>query len=155
MDIRISPARFPEDAETVRGLFREYERGLEADLCFQGFEAELAALPGVYAAPAGRVLLAWVDGEAVGCGAFKDLGEGICEMKRLFVRPTTRGLGLGRRLCDDLLDAARAQGYVRMRLDTLDRLAAALALYQQLGFRPVPAYYANPLQGVVYLERPL
>ncbi len=153
--ITLEPAELPAELETGRGLFREYERGLEADLCFQGLEAELAALPGVYARPAGLVLLARVDGEPAGCGAFKDLGAGICEMKRLYVRPAARGVGLGRRLCDDLLVRARDQGYTRMRLDTLDRLAAALALYQQLGFRPVPAYYPNPLPGVVYLERAL
>jgi len=151
----ITPARFPEDADTVRGLFREYERELDADLCFQGFEEELAALPGPYRGPGGLVLLAWRDGAAVGCGAFKDLGGGVCEMKRLYLRPAARRGGLGRALCLDLLERARRQGYGRMRLDTLDRLAAALALYQSLGFRPIPAYYANPLAGVVYLEREL
>lgn len=151
----ITPAHFPEDADTVRGLFRDYERELDADLCFQGFEEELAALPGPYLGPGGLVLLAWRDGAAVGCGAFKDLGGGVCEMKRLYLRPAARRGGLGRALCLDLLERARRQGYGRMRLDTLDRLAAALALYQSLGFRPIPAYYANPLAGVVYLEREL
>jgi putative acetyltransferase len=150
--VSIIPARFPEDADTVRGLFREYEVELDADLCFQNFEAELSALPGPYQEPAGVVLLAMRDEVAVGCGAFKDLGGGVCEMKRLYLRGSARGGGLGRGLCLDLLERARRQGYERMRLDTLDRLAAALALYQSLGFRPIPAYYANPLAGVVYLE---
>ncbi|MDP2359990.1 MAG: GNAT family N-acetyltransferase [bacterium] len=148
----IAPARFPEDLETVRGLFIEYAHHLGEDLCFQGFQQELETLPGAYGPPRGLLLLGEVEGAVAGCIALKDLGDGVCEMKRLYVRPIARGCGLGRRLCLDLLAEARRLGYRAMRLDTLERLEAALALYRELGFRLIPAYYQNPLPGVVYLQ---
>ena len=148
----IVPAVTPDQLETLRGLFREYERFLKVDLCFQHFEAELAGLPGKYAPPRGALLLALVDGEAVGCAALRPLEQSICEMKRLYVRPAFLGQGIGKRLAQGVIDRARGAGYARMRLDTLEKLKPALALYRRLGFRSCPAYYANPLPKVVYLE---
>jgi GNAT superfamily N-acetyltransferase len=144
------------DMDDVRTLFREYEAWLEHDLCFQGFEQELLGLPGRYAPPAGRLYLAEVSGLLAGCIALRACSPGVCEMKRLFVRDSARGLGLGRALAQRVIDDARAIGYRAMRLDTLpDRMAPANALYEALGFRDIPAYYDNPLPGVRYMELPL
>jgi len=141
------------DLEDVRALFREYEAWLGVDLCFQGFEQELADLPGRYAPPSGRLILAELDGEAVGVVALRELEPGVCEMKRLFVRELARGHGLGRELAERLITEARAQGYRCMRLDTLPgRMAAAGGLYESLGFRDVAPYYASPLSSTRYLE---
>lgn len=157
--VTIRPARFPDDLGPVRGLFRAYVEGLGIDLAFQGFEEELAGLPGKYAAPGGVVLLAEIRGVAVGCIALRPVdvaGEtGVCEMKRLYLGPETRGRGLGRDLVTALLAAARAAGYRRMVLDTLSTMTPALALYRGQGFSDIPAYYHNPLPGVVYLGRAL
>lgn len=141
------------DLDTVRALFRAYEEDTALDLCFQGFEAELAALPGKYAPPRGRLFLAESgDGAAIGCIALRPLDEDICEMKRLFVTPSARGSGLGRALAIAVLDAAREIGYRAMRLDTLQQMQAAQALYRSLGFVEIAPYYDNPLAGVVYME---
>lgn len=149
-------AQTPDDLETVRTLFREYQRGLGVDLCFQGFEEELATLPGRYALPGGRLLLARVDEQAAGCVALRPLKEvGMCEMKRLFVRPAYRGQGLGRLLATQIIHEATVMNYAVMRLDTLDTLDSAMRLYRQLGFQRCAPYYANPLPGVVYWERAL
>ena len=139
---------------TIRTLFREYAAAIGIDLCFQNFEAELAALPGCYAPPAGCILLAESDPgrEPAGCIALRPLDPGICEMKRLYVRPAYRGTGLGRTLAVALIERARQIGYATMRLDTLASMTSAQALYRTLGFRECPAYYANPLPGVVYME---
>ncbi len=150
--LRIRQACSDSDIEAARGLFREYAEELDVDLCFQAFDAELAALPGPYAPPSGCLLLALRDDRLAGCTALKGLGGGICEMKRLYVRPAFRGRGIGRRLAVAVLDEARRIGYARMRLDTLVRLAPAVALYESLGFRPIEPYYENPLPGVAYLE---
>jgi ribosomal protein S18 acetylase RimI-like enzyme len=141
------------DVESVRRLFRAYADWLGVDLRFQGFEQELASLPGCYAPPAGRLLLARVGAEAAGAVGLRPLEPGICEMKRLWVEPGFGGHGLGRALAERIIDDARQIGYAKMRLDTFPaRMAAAQHLYRSLGFREIPAYYHNPLDGVVMLE---
>lgn len=136
----------------VRALFMEYAQSLGFSLCFQGFDKELATLPGAYAPPRGRLFLAQIGGDVAGCVGLRPLGEGRCEMKRLYVRPAFRGNGLGRRLAETAIAEARAIGHPRMVLDTLDSMAAARRLYASLGFREIPAYYDNPLNGVIYAE---
>lgn len=148
----IIAATTPSHLRAVSGLFREYEQFLQVDLCFQHFEAELAGLPGPYAAPKGTLLLALADGAPVGCVAMRPLEDRVCEMKRLYVCPAHLGLGIGRELAESIIACARRAGYARMRLDTLEKLKPARALYRRLGFRRCPAYYVNPLPGVIYLE---
>lgn len=151
--IAIADADGAGDIETARKLFLEYARALGFSLCFQGFDEELAALPGAYAAPAGRLLLACADAATAGVVALRPLEAGICEMKRLYVRPAFRGKGIGEALVDRVIAEARAIGYRRMRLDTVaDRMQAAIALYRARGFIEIPAYYHNPLPRVLYLE---
>ncbi|MBQ0932680.1 GNAT family N-acetyltransferase [Ideonella sp. 4Y16] len=149
----------PEALDATRTIFREYATALGVDLCFQGFEAELAALPGDYAAPTGGLLLAWVDGELAGCGAFRPLPDvdyaNACEMKRLYVRRAFRRFGLGRQLAQALMDTALQAGYSAMLLDTLDDMEAARELYASLGFEEVPPYYYNPIPGAHYLKADL
>jgi ribosomal protein S18 acetylase RimI-like enzyme len=145
--------------QDTRAIFREYALQLGVDLCFQGFEAELASLPGQYAAPAGALLLARVDGQVAGCGGMRPLPEvdypDACEMKRLYVRPAFRGHGLGRLIAQALMDHALQAGYSTMLLDTLDEMEAARGLYQTLGFVEVPPYYFNPIAGAHYLKADL
>ncbi|MEZ5650507.1 MAG: GNAT family N-acetyltransferase [Burkholderiaceae bacterium] len=142
----IRPASFPADLGVVAALFREYADSLPFDLDFQDFENELASLPGKYAVPAGRVLLALDDCERVlGCVALRPIDADSAEMKRLYVRPTGRGLGAGRLLAEAVCDAAREAGYARICLDTLTSMRAAVALYTSLGFRTTDPYVFNPL----------
>jgi GNAT superfamily N-acetyltransferase len=148
-------ARFPEDADLVRAIFREYADSLGFDLGFQDFETELAQLPGKYAAPGGCVLLAGHGGAVVGCVALRPSGPGVAEMKRLYVRPGVRGLRLGRRLAEAVCEAARRAGYDRIRLDTLPSMQAARAIYAELGFVPTEPYAFNPMPGATFLERVL
>jgi len=147
----IRPAELPRDLDEVRALFREYARSLGVDLEFQGFEAEVATLPGKYAPPAGRILLAWRGTDVLGCIALRPIDADTCEMKRLYVRPQARGEQLGRRLAERVCEEARAAGYSRICLDTLPTMGAAQALYQSLGFRPIEAYVFNPIPGTRFL----
>jgi len=147
----IRAARFPDDLDTVRTLFREYSAGIGIDLAFQGFEAELAGLPGKYQAPAGKLLIAWQGAEAAGCVALRPLTHGDCEMKRLYVRPAARGGALGRALAERIVAEARAAGYARICLDTLSTMTSALRLYAELGFRDIPPYVFNPIPGARFL----
>ncbi len=137
---------------TVRALFLEYAASLEISLCFQNFEQELASLPGKYAPPTGRLLLALRGDQAAGCVALRALENGVCEMKRLYVRPAWRHKGVGRLLALAIIGQAAELGYQAMRLDTLASMKAALSLYGSLGFHPIPAYYANPSEHAVFME---
>jgi len=137
--------------EACRGLFVEYERGLGVSLCFQGFERELANLPGDYARPRGRLLLARIAGEPGGCVALRPLEGGAAEMKRLYVRPEYRGMGIGRMLAECVLDEARGLGYNVVKLDTLPAMREAQRLYAKLGFADAGRYNDNPVEGVRFL----
>lgn len=159
--MKTSFARFtapsgPEELNALRGLFREYANALQIDLCFQGFEAELAQLPGEYAAPRGALLMATVNGELAGCCALRPLDSvdypNACEMKRLYVRPNSRRNGLGRQLVEAILDCGRMAGYACVLLDTLNEMESARALYQDLGFEEIAPYYHNPIEGAHYLK---
>ncbi|HET6924166.1 MAG TPA: GNAT family N-acetyltransferase [Anaeromyxobacteraceae bacterium] len=149
---RLEQAASPEAIAAARELFVEYQRAIGVDLCFQGFQAEVAGLPGAYAPPRGRLLLARVDGRLAGCGALRPLPGDAAEMKRMWVRPAFRGRGLGREVAGALLQAARAEGYARVRLDTLPSMTEARALYRSLGFGEVPPSGDNPHPGAIHME---
>ena len=158
---RIELRRPTTDAElaSTAAIFRECAASLDVDLCCQNFDAEIASLPGEYAPPSGQLLLAYVDGELAGCGALRRFADAddanACEMKRLFVRPAHRRVGLGRILAQALLDEGRRAGYSAMLLDTLDDMEAARELYGSLGFVEVAPYYFNPIPGAQYLKAEL
>ncbi len=150
--MRISQAISPAELETARALFSEYAADSRLDLCFQGFPNELAGLPGLYALPRGRLLLAWTGTEAAGCAALRPLAGNGCEMKRLYVRPGFRRQGMARRLAETILAEARSIGYTTMKLDTLATMLPAIQLYESLGFVRCAAYYETPLAETVFME---
>jgi putative acetyltransferase len=152
METNIAAAEVPSDIDAVRELFLEYAEWLAVDLCFQGFEAELAGLPGDYAGEKGALFIARAGADAAGCIALRPFDAETGEIKRLYVRPAYRATGLGKKLAVRALDAAREAGYRRLVLDTLDRMQSAVRLYQKLGFQPIPAYYRNPIPGALYFE---
>lgn len=158
-DIQLITPESAEDWHETRLILRDYAASLQVDLCFQGFDEELAGLPGAYAPPGGLMLLALVDGAVAGSGAFRPLPDAdypnACEMKRLFVRPAFRRFGLGRILAQALMDRATEAGYSSMLLDTLDDMEAARGLYESLGFAEVPPFYFNPIPGAHYLKAEL
>ena len=139
----------------MRAIFREYAESLSIDLSFQDFESELADLPGKFAPPRGRVLLAQSNGQVIGCVAMRPLDGTICEMKRLYIRPSGRGQQIGKQVATLICRIAKEAGYIRIRLDTLPSMQAAQQLYASLGFKPIPAYVFNPIAGAIFMERDL
>jgi putative acetyltransferase len=154
--IEILSPRHEADLLQTKEIFLAYAKAINIDLCFQDFETELANLPGDYSPPRGALLLAWVDQTLAGCCALRPIDSSdyanAAEMKRLFVRPEFRGLGLGRQLAESIIDAARMSGYDSVLLDTLDDMEIARAMYEDLGFKEIPPYYHNPLAGAHYLK---
>ena len=142
----------PAEVEMVRDLFREYERSLGFDLHFQDFSRELARLPGAYAPPDGWLLLASSAEAPAGCAGIRKIGNGICELKRMYTRPAYRGQKLGWRMALLLIDKAKELGYRKMRLDTIATMVEAIGLYRSLGFRDIPPYYHNPVPGARFME---
>ena len=149
---RLVEVRTNEQTAMIRELFREYANSLNIDLCFQGFEAELAELPGRYAHPSGQLLLAVHGNDAAGCVGLRPTGADICEMKRLYVRPLLRGKRIGRALAEGIITVARRLGYAKMRLDSLSSMEEAISLYESLGFTRIAPYYANPNDGAIFME---
>lgn len=150
--MQIIEANSPQHFSLASDLFKEYQKFLNADLCFQGFEEELASLPGKYAKPIGSILLAKDGNDFVGCVAVRAIKGKTCEMKRLYVKPSAQGKSIGRLLAESIIRKARQLGYNKMQLDTLKRLESAISLYSKLGFKEIKPYYANPLDDVVYWE---
>ncbi|NQV45176.1 MAG: GNAT family N-acetyltransferase [Rhodospirillales bacterium] len=157
--IEIRHAKDDQDIKAVRALFSEYQQWLGVDLCFQGFTEELEGLPGEYSLPAGCLIVVCDDKQYVGVIGVRPLagssGSDVCEMKRLYVRPPWRGRGIGRTLSEAAMNWAQEAGYARIRLDTLGNLVEARALYASQGFREIEAYYDNPLEAPIYMERNL
>ena len=151
--MKLIQAQSAEDISRARELFEEYAAGLGINLCFQNFDKELAALPGEYVPPVGRLFLAVKEDQTAGCVALRRIGDGVCEMKRLYVRPSFRGTGLGRTLAETVIKAAREIGDLRMRLDTLPgKMDQAIAMYRALGFQEIEPYYSNPVAGALFME---
>jgi putative acetyltransferase len=151
--LSFSQAVTPTQIAQIRELFLEYAQSLGFSLCFQSFDTELANLPGDYAAPDGRLLLAEYEGQPCGCVALHKIDEAVCEMKRLYLRPQFRGKRLGRALADRIIAEARQIGYQRLRLDTVEPVMKdAVAMYRKLGFREIDPYRANPIDGALYME---
>jgi putative acetyltransferase len=148
----IRHASIPDDIAVVHELFQEYAAALAVDLCFQGFAEELAQLPGTYAPPRGRLMLAWANDVAAGCVALRPIADSVCEMKRLYVRPAFRGQDLGKQLAERVTAEAKHIGYSSMRLDTLPQMSATTRLYESLGFVRRNAYYNTPLQDTIFME---
>jgi putative acetyltransferase len=153
--VQISQVSNTEDVAIVRSLMREYQQALGVDLCFQNFETELASLPGSYAPPTGRLLLAMHEGMPVGCVALQAVTRERCEMKRLYIRPVARGHGIGRALVQKILDEARSMSYIDVVLDTLPSMTEAQRMYERFGFHEIDAYRPNPIAGTRYLRKVL
>ena len=151
-NLEIFEAKTEKDIESFRSLLREYADSLGIDLSFQNFQEELINLPGCYARPEGCVLLAEYDGKIAGCVALRKLNDGICEGKRLYVKPQFRGLEIGRKLMEAIIAEARKSGYTHLRGDTLASMKAAQALYASLGFKEIEPYTYNPIEGAIFLE---
>jgi len=153
IQMKLIQAQTSDQIGQARQLFKDYAAWLAIDLCFQNFESELTELPGAYAPPEGRLLLAYDNGELAGCVALRKIDKGNCEMKRLFVRDKFRGQGLGRALLEAIISAARQIGYERMRLDTLPpKMNDAIALYRSYRFKEIDPYYNNPVPGAMFME---
>ncbi|HTR83941.1 MAG TPA: GNAT family N-acetyltransferase [Reyranella sp.] len=159
MTVEIAPPSTAADLDAIRAMFGEYAQSLGFSLAYQGFDEELAGLPGKYAPPTGALLIAKVDGEPAGCVALRALDTSICEMKRLYVRPQHRGKrgddgrSIGRALAEDVVSAARGLGYQRLRLDTIaSKMRQALSLYRSMGFVEIPPYYSSPVPDTAYME---
>lgn len=152
MTTSISVAITKLQIEATQTLFLEYAKSLNFDLCFQGFDKELAGLPGDYAAPDGRLLLANYEGRVAGCVGLRKVADGVCEMKRLWVRPEFRGKKIGRKLAETVIAEARKIGYSIMKLDTIDTMTEAITMYQSMGFAETSAYRYNPIEGAKYME---
>jgi ribosomal protein S18 acetylase RimI-like enzyme len=151
--MKLIQANTPEEIKIAHVLFEEYAAGLEISLCFQNFDQELAGLPGDYAPPEGRLLLAIANDQIAGCIALRKIGEDTCELKRLYLRSAFRGRGLGREMAEAIIEGARQIGYQRMRLDTLPgRMDRAIGIYRSLGFREIPPYCENPVEGATFME---
>jgi putative acetyltransferase len=152
-DYAVAQAESPAQIAQVCELFLEYAQSLGFSLCFQNFDQELAGLPGDYAPPEGRLLLVEHEGQPAGCAALHTLEPGVCEMKRLYLRPQFRGKGLGRALAERIIAEARQIGYQRMRLDTVEPVMKdAVAMYRKLGFTEIAPYRTNPIAGAMYME---
>jgi len=154
-EIDLAEAITPAQLDDIRLLFLEYARSLDFNLCFQDFDAELASLPGKYAPPDGALILARVNGQSAGCIALRKIEDGVCEMKRLYVRDAYRGLKIGRLLIARIIEEAHNRNYRSIRLDTAPNMKAAQALYESFGFRDIEPYIYNPLQGARYMEKTL
>ena len=151
--VTIIQAETVEQIDESRRLFREYEAWFGLSLCFQGFDEEIASLPWKYVKPDGRLFLAYSDDKLAGCIAMRKLEDGICEMKRLYVRDGFRGQKIGLQLIEKLIDEARKENYKTMRLDTFPpKMGKAVGLYEAHGFRPIPPYYHNPYDDVLFME---
>ena len=150
--LEIAFADSSEQIETIRELFLEYGKSLNFDLCFQGFDKELDSLPGKYAPPDGRLILALYDEKVAGCVGLWKVSDQICEMKRLWVRPEFRGKKIGRKLAEFVIEQAKLIGYSKMKLDTIDTMTEAIKLYASLGFESTTAYRYNPVEGAEYME---
>jgi ribosomal protein S18 acetylase RimI-like enzyme len=151
-ELKIFEAKTGEDIESFRTLLKEYVDSLGIDLSFQNIQEEMANLPGCYARPEGCILMASYDGEIAGCVALRKLNNGICEGKRLYVKPQFRGLDIGKKLMEAIIEEVRKIGYMHIRGDTLPSMKTAQALYASLGFKEIEPYRYNPIEGAIFLE---
>lgn len=150
--LQILQAQKGENLKIIKMLFGEYANSLDFDLDFQDFDKELANIPGDYSPPKGCLILAKHEGQAAGCVALRELSDGVCEMKRLYIKPQFRDLGIGRALAEAIIEKAQKIGYTHMRLDTAPSMHAARVLYASLGFKEISPYRYNPIEGAVFME---